>query len=60
MKNFSLARVGFLLWFFNFAVFSFMGNYLMGGRHSIFAFLIYSVIWVAVELVVLGLVEDYF
>ncbi|HVM33163.1 MAG TPA: hypothetical protein VMU88_08515 [bacterium] len=58
MKNFSLARTGLLLWFLNFAIFSFMGNYVMGGRHSIFAFLVYSLVWVAVELMVLGWVED--
>ncbi len=60
MKNFNLARVGFLLWFLNFTIFSVMGNYIMGGRHSIFAFLVYSTVWVVVEMAVLGWVEDVF
>jgi hypothetical protein len=60
MKNFSLPRAAFLLWFLNYTIFSFVGNYALGGRHSIFAFLVYSLVWVAVELIFLGLIEDIF
>jgi hypothetical protein len=52
--------MAFLLWVLNFTIFSFVGNYALGGRHSIFAFLVYSVLWVAVELIFLGLIEDIF
>lgn len=59
MKKISLVRAGLCLWFLNFVIFSFVGNYLMGGRHSIFNFLIYSTLWLAAEMVVLGMVEDW-
>ncbi|HET9869745.1 MAG TPA: hypothetical protein VFR02_04495 [bacterium] len=58
MKNFSLPRLGLLLWFANFSFFCVVDNYLIGGRHSIFTFLVYSAVCVAVELLVFGWLED--
>jgi len=58
MKNFSLPRLIFVLWFLNYAVFSIFSYMWGNGRHLIMDFAVYSTLWVAVELVCLGLIED--
>jgi hypothetical protein len=58
VKNFSLPRLAIVLWFLNYAVFSLFSYFLGTGRHLISDFVIYSTIWMVVELICLGLIED--
>ncbi len=58
MKNFSLPRLAIVLWFLNYTVFSLFSYALGAGRHLISDFIIYATVWLAVELVCLGLIED--
>ena len=58
MKNFSMARLAFVLWFFNYCLFSVFSYALGAGRHGILDYIIYSAVWVVVELVCLGIIED--
>ncbi len=58
MKNFSLPRLALVLWFLNYAVFSIFSYFLGMGRHLISDFIVYATIWLAVELICLGLIED--
>jgi len=49
-----------ILWFINYTLFSLV-SYLTGnGRHEISAFVVYASVWVVVELVCLGWIEDKF
>ncbi len=58
MKNFSVPRLAFLLFFLNYTLFS-LFSYVWGtGRHLIMDFIVYAAVWVALELVCLGLIED--
>lgn len=58
MKNFSLPRMVLVLWFLNYSIFS-VFSYVWGtGRHFIMDFIVYAAVWVVVELVCLGLIED--
>jgi len=58
MKGFSLPRLAIVLWFVNYTVFSLCSYVLGSGRHLISDFIVYATIWLAVELVCLGLIED--
>ncbi len=58
MKNFSLPRLAFVLWFFIFTFIS-MVSYVFGNtRHGIFETIVYSAIMMIVSLVCLGFIED--
>ena len=57
MKNFSLPRLALVLWFAIFSFLSLVLSYGMGHR-EISAALAYSVVWTAVFLICLGLIED--
>jgi hypothetical protein len=58
VKSFSIPRLAIVLWFLNYTVFS-VFSYLLGtGRHLISDFVVYATIWMAVELICLGLIED--
>jgi hypothetical protein len=58
MKNFSLPRLALVLWFFNYCLFSVFSYVLGTGRHGILDYIIYAAVWVVVELVCLGIIED--
>jgi hypothetical protein len=53
-----MARLAFVLWFFNYCLFSVFSYALGAGRHGILDYIIYSAVWVVVELVCLGIIED--
>jgi hypothetical protein len=57
MRDFSLPRVALLLWFMNYTFFSLV-NYLVGGGHEIGYYLVYATVFMAVELMCLGWIED--
>jgi hypothetical protein len=58
VKNFSIPRLAIVLWFLNYTVFSVFSYFLGTGRHLISDFAVYATIWMAVELICLGLIED--
>ena len=58
MKNFSLPRMALVLWFLNYSFFSVVSYAIGGGRHEIAPFIVFATVWMAVELVFLGLIED--
>ncbi len=58
MNNFSLPRMALILWFLNYVIFSIFSYGWGNGRHSILDFVVYSSVWVAIELVCLGLIDD--
>ena len=57
MKNISLPRLAIVLWFLNYAFFS-LANYCFGGSHEIMHYVVYSTLFMAVELMCLGWIED--
>ena len=59
MKNASTVRLALILWFLNYTIFS-LFSYFGSGRHLIMDFIVYAAIWVAVELICLGWIEDSF
>lgn len=62
MKNFSVPRLAIVLWFLNYTIFAFFSCVWSGSggeRHLlIMDYIIYASVWVVVELVCLGLIED--
>jgi len=58
MKNFSMPRLAVVLWFLNYTIFSLFSYVWGNGRHLIMDFVVYATVWVAVELICLGLIED--
>jgi len=58
VKNFSLPRLAIVLWFLNYSVFSVFSYLWGGGRHLIMDYIIYASVWVVIELLALGLIED--
>ena len=58
MKNFKLSQLTLVLWTLNYVIFSLFSYAWGGGRHFIMDFVVYSAVWVAVELVCLGWIED--
>lgn len=60
MKNFSLPRLTFLLWFMNYTLFALLRYAMGGGRLEIFSFIVSATIWTVVELVCLGFIEEKF
>lgn len=58
MKNLSLPRLVLVLWFLNYAIFSLFSYVWNSGRHEIMPFVVYASVWVVVELLCLGLIED--
>jgi hypothetical protein len=56
MKNFSMPRLAVVLWFLNFSIFSVFSY--IGGSHDIFYYVVYATIFVVIEMVCLGLIED--
>jgi hypothetical protein len=60
MKNFSLPRVALILWFLNYSIFSLFSYVGWSVRHEISTFIVYAAVWVVVELMFLGLIEDKF
>lgn len=57
MKDLSLPRLALVLWFFNYAFLSLV-NYMGGGGHEIMFFAMAAAVFMVVELVGLGLIED--
>ena len=58
MKDFSLPRLAVVLWFLNYTIFSLVSYSFGSGRHLIMDFIIYATVWMALELICLGLIED--
>jgi hypothetical protein len=58
MKNFSLPRLAFVLWFFFISFISVINYVFSTGRHGILDTIIYSACMVIVSLVCLGFIED--
>jgi hypothetical protein len=58
MKKFSLPRMALILWFLNYSVFSIFSYIWGNGRHEISSFIVYAAIWVMIEMMALGLIED--
>jgi hypothetical protein len=58
MKNFSLPRLAIVLWFVNYMIFSMVSYTFAAGRHPIMDFIVYATVWMALELICLGLIED--
>jgi hypothetical protein len=58
MNNFSLPRLLIVLWFLNYSIFSIFSYVWGNGRHFIMDFIVYASVWVVIELVFLGLIED--
>ncbi len=58
MKNFSLPRTVLILWFLNYSLFSLFSYAFGGGRHDISYFIVLAAVWMVVEVVCLGLIDD--
>jgi len=56
VKNFSLPRLAVVLWFLNYSLFS-VFSYARGG-HDIMFYVVYATLFVVIEMVCLGLIED--
>jgi len=57
MKDLSLPRLALLLWFVNYAIYALV-NYLARGGHEIGSYVVVATVFMAVELVGIGLIED--
>jgi len=58
MKNFSLQRLAFVLWFGNYSFIA-MINFIFGnGRPPIMSYIVEATVMVVIELICLGLIED--
>jgi hypothetical protein len=57
MKDFSLPRLAILLWFLNYTFFA-LAKFVFGGGIDITFYVIYATVFMAVELVCLGWIED--
>ena len=60
MKNFSLPRFAFLLWFLNYTLFALLKYAMGGGRLEIFSYVVMASVWTVVELICLGWIEEKF
>jgi hypothetical protein len=56
MKNFSLPRLALVLFFLNYSIFGLLVSF--RGGMLIFQFVLYAFIFLVVELICLGLIED--
>ncbi len=58
MKDFSLPRMILILWFLNYSLFSVVSYAFGGGRREISYFIVLAAVWMVVELICLGLIDD--
>ncbi len=58
MKNFSMPRLVLSLWFLNYTFLSLVSYVWGNGRHLIMDYIVYASVYVVLELVFLGLIED--